>query len=101
MLLSKISISFGEPASASAATNFSDPKVMGAIALVLVAAAAIGVGVHKWLAPNAYATTLAFLAACGFVGILAYAGVPAAGYIVTAMVIVMLIVWALTMFANS
>lgn len=50
--------------------------------------------------PNRYATTLAFLAASGFVGVLAYAGVPAAGYIVLAMVLVMLVVWGLTLFAN-
>lgn len=100
MLLSKISISFGNSEPAAAAPSLSDPKVMGAIGLVLVAAAVIGVGVHRWLSPSRYATTLAFLASSAFVGMLAYAGVPAAGYIVTAMVVVMLIVWALTLFSN-
>ena len=100
-MLAKISISFGnsEPAAATG-PHLSDPKVMGAIALVLVAAAVIGVGVHRWLAPNPYATTLAFIAASGFVGVLAYAGVPAAGYIVMMMVVAMLIVWALALFSN-
>lgn len=102
MLLHRISISFGSSdAAASAQPSFSDPKVMGAIGLVLVGAAAVGIGVHKWLSPNPYAMVLSFLAASGFVGLLAYAGVPAAGYIVSAMVVVMLIVWALSLFAST
>ena len=101
MLLAKISISFGnsEPA-ASSGVHLSDPKVMGAIALVLVAAAIVGVGVHKWLAPSPYAKTWSILAASAFVGLLAYLGVPAAGYIVMVMVVVMAIVWALQLFAD-
>jgi hypothetical protein len=101
MSLAKISISLGNSEPAAAGVSLTDPKTLGAMALVLVAAAVIGVGVHRWLSPNRYATTLGFLAASGFVGLLAYLGVPAAGYIVAAMLVVLAIVWALAAFANS
>ena len=78
-----------------------DPQTLGAIALVLVAAAAVWYAVFRFLKGRPGAPTLAFLIACAFVAGLAYLGVPAAGWIVVAMIVILAIVWGAMALLNG
>jgi hypothetical protein len=78
-----------------------EPRTLGAIALVLVAAAAISVVVHRWLSPHRDALAFSFLAACAFVGLLSWLGVEAASAIVWVMIGVLVVVWIGTAVLNS
>lgn len=78
-----------------------DPQTLGAIALVLVSAAAVWYAVFRFLKGRPGAPTLAFLIACAFVAGLAYLGVPAAGWIVVVMIVILAIVWGAMALLNG
>jgi hypothetical protein len=70
-----------------------DPKLIGAIGLVVAAAAFVGIMTSRWLSPRAYAREFGMLAAFAFTAALAYAGVGPAGIIMYVMAGVLILIW--------
>jgi hypothetical protein len=78
-----------------------DPAMVGAIGLVIAAAALVGYLVARALAGYPGSSTFGMLAAFAFTAALAYAGVQAAAMIMWVMLVGLLLVWVATLLMNS
>lgn len=78
-----------------------EPQLIGAIALVLSAAGIGGFVVYRLLGHSRNSLYLSLLAAWAVVGFLAWLGVPAAGIIVLALLVVFVLLGAVVAFANN
>ncbi len=82
-------------------TPLLDPTMIGAIGLVMAAAAVVGVTVYRWLGTHRDALAFAMIAAFGFTATLAYSGVAAAGAIIWVMLIGLVLAWIVIAMAGG
>jgi hypothetical protein len=100
-LLTWFSLSFGKPvAPAAATTSWTDPSMLGAMGLVLVGAALVGIGVYRVARPTGVARELSLVAAFATIAGLAWLGVPAAGMLVWIAIALVAVVWVLMALSN-